>query len=482
MATAEFIAFHASERPDAIALVVGDREIAYADFDRDLGGMARALATLGVAPGNLVAVAADDYYLHCLLLIALEAAGAASASFPPQEGESHRPLLSRADLVLTEPGCPVVGARRHHSMTAEWLQAVWALPSDDRSAAAAIAADAPVRLSRTSGTTGTMKTLVLPRQQHENRLQRYAAIHQFIETSRFLLTMPLAVFPIYGPAMACLRSGGTLVFEPSTRMTSVQALSAHGITDVALMPLHLKQMLDSLPADFRTPPRLTVYVFGAPISAALRQQALARLATVVYGSYGCNEAGFISIARAGDDDGTGTVWPDVQVEVVGDDDLPVPNGEIGRIRVRNEFMVDGYLDDPEATRRMFRDGWFYPGDSGILEDPRRLRVLGRSDELLNVGGVKYSPDDLESLIARDAHVRDVAVCSRRNATGLEEVCVLVVTDGIGDHDLQARVLGALHRLQLGHVRIFKLDVIPRTAAGKIQRSRLGSLVKTAVPD
>ena len=480
VSTAEFIVFHASERPNATALITGGREITYADFERDLGRMAQALAALGVAPGQVVVVDADDVYLHFLLLIALEAMGAASASFPPQASEAYHPLLSRADLVLSEPGCAIVGTRRHHTMTAEWLQTVWALPSGDRRAVAPIAAEAPVRLARTSGTTGAMKTLVLPRRQHENRLQRYAEAHQFTENSRYLLTMPLAAFPVYGPAIACLRSGGTLVFEPITRMTSVQALSAHGITDVSLMPLHLKHMLDSLPADFPKPPRLTVYIFGAPISAAFRQQALARLATVVHGSYGCNEAGFISIAGAGDDDGTGTVWPGVQVEVVDDDDVPVPNGEIGRIRVRNEFMVEGYLDDPEATRRMFRDGWFYPGDSGILEDARRLRVLGRSDELLNVGGVKYSPDNLENLIARDAHVRDVAVCSRQNATGLEEVCVFVVTDGIGDHDLPARVLGALHRFQLGRVHILKLDAIPRTGAGKIHRSRLRSLAKAAV--
>jgi len=478
MATAEFIAFHASKRPDAIALAVGGREVTYADFDRDLARMAQALVTLGVTSGNLVAVAAEEFYLHCLLLIALEAAGAPSASFSPQEGESNRPLLSRADLVLTERDWPVIGARRHHSMTAEWLQGVWALPSEDRPPAIAIAAQAPVRLTRTSGTTGTMKMVILPRRQHENRLQRYAAIHQFTEKSRYLLTMPLAVFPIYGPAMACLRSGGTLVFEPSTRMTSAQSLSAHGITDVTLTPLHLKHMLDSLLADFPKPPRLTVYIFGAPISAALRQQALARLATVVYGSYGCNEAGFISIASA-DDDGTGAIWPGVQVEVVDDDDAPVPNGEIGRIRVRSEFMVESYLDDPEATRRMFKDGWFYPGDSGILIDTHRLRVLGRSDELLNVGGIKYSPDTIENLIARDARVRDVAVCSLQNAAGIEEVCVLVVADGLGDRDLQARILGPLHHLQLGRVCIFNVDVIPRTAAGKVQRDRLRSLVKSA---
>jgi acyl-coenzyme A synthetase/AMP-(fatty) acid ligase len=112
-------------------------------------------------------------------------------------------------------------------------------------------------------------------------------------------------------------------------------------------------------------------------------------------------------------------------------------------------------------------------------DAHRLRVLGRSDELLNVGGIKYSPDTIENLIVRDARVRDVAVCSLRNAAGIEEVCVLVVADGLGDRDLQARVLGPMHHLQLGRVCILNVDVIPRTAAGKVQRDRLRSLVRSA---
>jgi len=478
LATAEFIAFHANERPDAAAFVADAGAITYRAFAEDIGRLVRALAELGIARGNLVAVGADDAYLHCLLLIAIEAMGAVSASFSPREGESCRPLLARADLVLAEPHFPLIGARRHRILTPQWLQEARTLPRLDDLAACAVAAESPVRLTRTSGTTGAMKLLLLPRRQHESRLQRYALAHQFTERSRYLLTMSLVSFPAYGAAMACLRSGGALVRDPPPGLSPPEALSKHGITDVTAMPLHLKHILDLLPEDFAKPERLTVYVFGGPISGALRERALARLATTVYASYGTNEAGFIAIARSGDGNG-GSVWPDVEVEVVDESDAPLPPGATGRIRVRSEFMVEGYLDDPEATRRMFRDGWFYPGDSGVLEGPRRLRVLGRTDDLLNIGGVKWPPEALEGLVARDPAVQDVGICSLENAEGFGELWVLVVAGGLGDRDLWACVSGALAVHQFGHINVVRLDAMPRNEAGKIRRDRLRSLAEEA---
>jgi acyl-coenzyme A synthetase/AMP-(fatty) acid ligase len=477
--TGEFVAFHAAERPDAIAFVLSGRDITYAAFDRDLSRFSSALAALGVSPGNLVAISTDNPYLHCLLILALEELRAVSASFSLHERDSCRPLLSRADLILSDSHDVVTVTQRHLLISEAWLREVWALPGTGRPAAPPITADAAVRILRTSGTTGVMKMMLLRRRQQEGRLQRYAAEYQFTEASRYLLTMPLTVGHIYGSVMACLRSGGRLVFESRQRMPPAAALATHGITDVTLMPLHLKQVLDGLPPDFSKPDRLTVCTFGAPISAALRERALARLATVVYGDYGCNEVGLVFLTRSGDDSDGGTIWPGVRVEVVDENNLPVPKGEVGRIRVRTEFMVDGYLDDSEATQRMFRDGWFYPGDSGALKGSRRLQVLGRSDELLNIGGVKHSPAYLENLITRNVAVRDVGICSLRNSDGFEEICVAVVADGISDRDLSAHILNALRTIELGRVHICKTDALPRNEAGKIQRDELCRLVASA---
>src|SRR5262249_7120855 len=146
----------------------------------------------------------------------------------------------------------------------------------------------PVRITRTSGTTGAIKTLIVPRRQHDARLERYAKTYEFDGASRYYVTMPMSVFPVYASSMACLRSGGTVVFATERGSPTAPELARRGVTHTAMTPLHLKAILNSLPDNYSKPAQLTIYAFGAGVSAALRTQTLERLATRVLSSYGSN--------------------------------------------------------------------------------------------------------------------------------------------------------------------------------------------------
>ena len=126
--TSDHIAFHAAERPDAVALVNNGREITYAEFSLDIRKFTRALREFGLPRGAKVAVACDDIYFHWLLLLASERLGIATASFESGDGWGRGPLLAYMDLVLSEPHFPIQGARRHHPVSQQWLQGVLALP------------------------------------------------------------------------------------------------------------------------------------------------------------------------------------------------------------------------------------------------------------------------------------------------------------------------------------------------------------------
>src|SRR5262249_52790959 len=149
----------------------------------------------------------------------------------------------------------------------------------------------------------------------------------------------------------------------------------------------------------------------------------------------------------------GSVLPRVQVEVVDEHNQPLPFGEVGQIRVKTDCMVDGYVDDPEATRRKFRNGWFYAGDLGVVHGTHRLQVTGRSDDLMNIGGSKFSPSALEDLVLKSVDVGDVGVCSIPDADGLEEVCVMMADVRCGGQELMERVTRAFRQLQLGRFYI-----------------------------
>ena len=154
--------------------------------------------------------------------------------------------------------------------------------------------------------------------------------------------------------------------------------------------------------------------------------------------------------------------------------------DIGKDRIKAAPTdPESYLDDPEATARMFRDVWFYPGDLGILHAPGRLEVIGREDDLLNIGGRKILPEELEDRIRERAAVGDVGVCALPNTDGIDEVWVAVVYDAPDDRDIRIRLRPAFVDFIYGHAHLVKLAAVPRTATGKIKRADLRAAILAA---
>ena len=143
-------------------------------------------------------------------------------------------------------------------------------------------------------------------------------------------------------------------------------------------------------------------------------------------------------------------------------------------------MVEGYVGEPEMTRRHFRNGWFYPGDIAVLDGPRRLRIIGRSDEVLNIGGAKILPDDLEGIVMRHLGTGDVGVCTLPNRDGVEEVYVAVAGAPYGHAELLARVQRGFEHHQLGSFKVVVVRAIPRNASGKLVRAALKETVAAVV--
>ncbi len=475
-ATDDYLAFHATQRPNALAVVDCGREITYAQFQRDLGRFVRAVNDIGLDPGRSVAVAWDELYPHWLLLLACERLGLVTATF----GEPEAPLLKTVDLVLSEVRPPDVTSERHHAVTQEWLASVFSSADAEMLPAAPRRPDHAMRIVQTSGTTGQPKRILLTRQMFSAWVERRIWSLDLTRKSRALITTAFTA-GCYTLATAVIRAGGT-IFYTGSKIGAAAAIAGavQGITHMRLTPLELKLVLDNLPAEFTKPAGLVICTVGAAVSASLRERTLARLASELMVTYGSNEVLFAAETRATGSEGVSIVYPWVEMEVVDDRDLPLPPGTPGKIRIRDEAMATGYLDDPGATAQKFRNGWFYPGDIGISHGPRRIQIVGREDELLNIGGVKMAPNALETLVLQHATVDDVGVCTTQNAEGIDEICVVIVNPGHGDAELLERITAAFRNLQLGRFDIIKSPKIPRNANGKIQRNLLKKAAATSI--
>src|SRR5690349_17374473 len=124
----DYVAFHAAERPDAVALLENGRAISYAEVSRDLAKSTSAIRELGIERGGRIAVGCESTYIHWLLLAACEHLGIATASYDKSERGAATLLLSGMDLVLAEPGFGTTGGRRSHVITSDWVEQVLARP------------------------------------------------------------------------------------------------------------------------------------------------------------------------------------------------------------------------------------------------------------------------------------------------------------------------------------------------------------------
>ncbi|HYC14416.1 MAG TPA: class I adenylate-forming enzyme family protein [Stellaceae bacterium] len=466
--TPAYIAFHAGGRPDAVAIVNDGREITYADFWRDIRKFTAGLRDFGLPRGAKVLIDCDDVYNHWLLRFAFERLGVITATTSPRQDSASLSFLRNFDLVLSERDFRAEGARRRHRMTAQWLQEIFASGDEDDAPALVAHSEDPLRILQTSGTTGTPKGVLYSRRIHDRAIEKVMWFVGFTHRSRYLQALPLGV----GGPTACMRAGGIVIME--RRMTTAEAITAHAITHTTLPPIALKQVLDELPESFVKPAELTILSLGARLSGALRDKAISRLASDVCDLYGSNEAGFVSSTRGTAE--VGTVWPGVEVEIVDEEDRPLPYGALGRIRVRTDCMVERYLDDPDTTARAFRDGWFYAGDLGTLQQAGRLRVFGRSDDVLNIGWNKFSPEMLEDLVLKSASVGDVGVCAIANADGVDEIAVAVSDPRSSPQELLELITRAFGNFQVGNFNVLRVERIPRNANGKIERDRLKDVV------
>ncbi|KAE8154393.1 acetyl-CoA synthetase-like protein [Aspergillus avenaceus] len=181
----------------------------------------------------------------------------------------------------------------------------------------------------------------------------------------------------------------------------------------------------------------------------------------------------------------GVCVPGMQMRINDDSRKPVKPGEIGSIELRGPVIFSGYWNNASAAAEAFtEDGWFKTGDLGFLDKAGRLQLVGRTKEMININGVKYLLQDLDTAI-EEAHISGVTpesvVCFVHPASigATEEVCVVYVPEYVWDdatarHDAMAainqRVLLATRTRP--HVLPLPWHLLERTTLGKVSRTNL----------
>ncbi len=117
---------------------------------------------------------------------------------------------------------------------------------------------------------------------------------------------------------------------------------------------------------------------------------------------------------------------DSQVEIISADGKPCAPGEMGTVRVKNPYMIKGYLNSDEATARVFSGGWFHPGDLATWGENQELVIIGRDDDVINLGGYKLNAGFLDMFFSRVTGIKEAIVFQNPKSKAVSKVLILAV--------------------------------------------------------
>lgn len=468
----DYVRFHARSRPDQPAIVTMRDVITFAKFDADVNRAAHMLRDLDVDADDAVAVAISGEYLHWTITLALARRGIASAP-----GHDVAARWTITDEHVGE-------AANRIRLSAEIIAAIIGGPP-----AAPSPTIRPVgslgRIMRSSGTTGEEKRIGMSWAVIDAGI-RNAPIAYGVPDGPWLAGTGSATILGFIVTLAGWANGKPAIFGVSgARWRDVLATLRPGL--IALVPDQLRQLIDAVAPSEDVPAlgangSLRIICGGGSVPPGLARRARDVLGCDMRSVYGAVETGAIAVAEAAMLEQVpaagGFVLPKVMLEIVDDDDQPVPANMLGRIRVRGDRVVEGYLAKGGPTAEKFRDGWFYPGDLGRLRDDGLLLVEGRVDDLMNFAGHKVLPGWIEQAALTCPGVAEAGAFAMTGEDGLEACWIAIVKEA--DFD-QAMLTDVLHRqlAWLQSIRVLFLSALPRNAMGKIERARLRTLCRDA---
>lgn len=461
----------ARERPDIVAFVrPHGGKVSLREFDRQVDELARRCLEIGVVPGKIVLLAVRRPLRLLQLELALARIGAAAAS----------PTIDRTlvDLRFIEGDAPAVAPPGRHFIDA-WFDAAPAydLPVPSHQDAGAIAIVFP-----SSGTTGTPKAIPVTHAQLAARLAVANAGAPLPAVPRVICLPRASSGAGFVTLLRALYAGGTIV-SAATPEEVVAAVERFHVNYVRLMPVWIEQLVAALPARGNPLAALEqIDVGGAALPPPLYRLARERLCERLNMHYASTEGGHIAggpvdqldVAR-GD---VGRTAPGVEVEAFDADGTLLPRGSEGRLRMRGPACASRYLGLPEASAETFRDGWVVLPDVGRVAADGMITLGGRAGDMINVGGYKVNPTDIENALLSLDLIEDAAAFGVVSPNGMQQLCAAIVLRGPVDR----ATLDARLRERLGQnlpSLVLQVKSIPRNDGGKIQRQELVSMAQAS---
>ena len=509
-----WLARAASETPEAPAIVGGGQTLSYRELAGRVAALAGGLKGLGLGSGDVVAVQLPNRIEYLVSYLAICAIGGVMTTlYVPYRAAEMETLLthSRARAFI---GLDAMGDFRPTRTVLDLrdripsLEHVIVLGDTPRGACpfadlagapphdlsdGPVAAD-PFLLLYTSGTSARPKGVPLAYQGILGNARLGAPEHGITAADRILSAAPFGhLYGLYSFHLALSVGAATVLLPAFTPPDLARTLDAEAVTVLFAAPAHVAACLGAglLSAGGLSRLRLAVLSGSAVAPAVAKELQELMPDGHVTQLWGMTETQAGLYTRPGDPVETvagtaGRPSPGTEVRIVGAGDTALPSGEEGELQVRGSLLFPGYFDHPEANREAFSaGGWFRTGDLAVVTGEGNVAITGRCKDVINRGGIKYNPRDVEDLLAAHPQIGMAAIVPVPDPVLGERACCCITVAGGAAPTLEA-VCAYLDENGVAKVRwperLEVLDAMPLTATRKIVKSRLVERLEPAAPD
>jgi acyl-CoA synthetase (AMP-forming)/AMP-acid ligase II len=493
-------------KPDATALIFGERRTTYAELDRRARQSAAALTASGVGKGDRVAFLAlnTDHYFELLLGCSHIGAVMVGVNWRLVAREVAYILSdAAAKVVVTEqlflpmleealPGAPTVRQIvLLDSPTPDYTDYVTWRDAHAPAAGGLGQPEDTLLQMYTSGTTGFPKGALMANsgllaaafKGDGLQSQDWA---QWDETDTSIVAMPLFHIGGTGWGIMALLAGGRAVVLPKPDIPDiVAAIQTHRVTKMFAVPAVLNAILshpDAAAADFSS---VREVLYGAsPIPLDVLRRAMAKFSSAQFVQcYGATETcGTVVYLPPEDHDPAGNrrmlscgiPFPGNQIMIADADGNAVPAGEVGEILIKSASLMQGYHNLPDATAKALKNGWYWSGDAGYLDEDGYLFIFDRVKDMIVSGAENIYPAEVENALHEHPAVKDCAVIGVPDAKWGEAVkAIIVLRDGMS---VAPQELIAFARERIAAYKVPKsvdfVTELPRNPSGKILKREL----------
>lgn len=475
-------------------IIPGGPNINYQDFRDEVEKIAGLLAGYGVNKGATVSIVLENSLDFMVDFLAVTRAGAIAAPLnPAYTVDEFKFFMEDADakLVIVSAGATAAIEAANNLSIPFLISSVnsdgrVALSHEDNNLSKSINPENPspddiALFLHTSGTTSRPKGVPLTHSNLMTSLNNIVKTYGLSENDTALVVMPLFhVHGLIGVALSSLNSAGTIVIPP--RFSASNFWQSQALTKAtwysAVPTIH--QILLIRADDDNAPAKSFRFIrsCSASLAPSVFSDLESRFGAPVLEAYGMTEASHQMSSNllppGSRAPGTVGVGTGVEIAIMNEHGTLLDVGERGEVVIKGKNVTHGYHNNPEANAEAFTNGWFRTGDQGILSGGSVLTLTGRLKELINRGGEKISPLEVDAALIKHPAIAE-AVCF-----GVEDVkygeivqAAVVLSGESSESELQAFCSEQLADFKVPD-RIYIVQELPRTATGKIQRRHVAA--------